>query len=108
MAYAIHFHRLSLDGVYHTTEGSPSGRLINASARAALERLVHTLSERLAPHRERRGLLVRDEENDFLAFDASDDSTLNELRGHSITYRIALGPHAGRKASTLQTLPSTG
>ena len=30
---------------------------------------------------------------------------LDELRGHSITYRIALGPHAGRKASTLQTLP---
>ena len=33
---------------------------------------------------------------------------LDELRGHSITYRIALGPHAGRKALTLQTLPSRG
>jgi len=25
-----------------------------------------------------------------------------------LTYRIALGPHAGRKAFTLQTLPSAG
>ena len=32
----------------------------------------------------------------------------DELRGHSITYRIALGPHAGRKALTLRTLPSSG
>ena len=30
------------------------------------------------------------------------------LRSHSITRRIALGPHAGRKAFTLQTLPSRG
>ena len=30
------------------------------------------------------------------------------FRSHSIPYRIALGPHAGRKAFTLQTLPSSG
>ena len=29
----------------------------------------------------------------------------DELLGHSITYRIAVGPHAGRKLFTLQTLP---
>ena len=33
---------------------------------------------------------------------------MDELRGHSITYRITLGPHAGRKAFTLQTLLSSG
>jgi hypothetical protein len=27
------------------------------------------------------------------------------LQGHSISYRIALGPPAGRKVFTLQTLP---
>ena len=69
---------------------------------------MHTLSERIARHLERRGLLVRDDEHDFLTFDASDDSTLDELRSHSITYRIARGPHAGRKALTLRTLPSSG
>ncbi len=51
---------------------------------------------------------MRDLENGYLALDPSDDLTLDELRGHSITYRIALGPHTGRKAFTLQTLPSSG
>ena len=57
---------------------------------------------------ERCGLLVRDPENDFLTVDSSDHSTLDELRGHSITDRIALGRHAGRKAFAFQTLSSTG
>ena len=30
-------------------------------------------------------------------------SAPDKLRGHSTTYRIALGPHAGRKAVTLQS-----
>ena len=75
---------------------------------AALEGLPHTLSDTIARHLERRGWWVRDDEHGFLTLNASDDSTLDELRGHSITYRIALGPHAGRKALTLQTLPSRG
>ena len=69
---------------------------------------MHRISERIARHLERRSLLVRDPEHDFLTVDASDDSTLDEQRSHSIPYRIALGPHAGRKAFTLQTLPSSG
>ena len=97
-----HFHMLFLDGVYLlTTEAGLSFRRSKAPTPAALDLLVHTLSER-------RGLLVRDPVNEFLTLGASDDSTLEELRGHSIPYRIALGPHAGRKAYTLQTLPSTG
>jgi hypothetical protein len=34
-----------------------------------------------------------------------DEATLQALQQAAITYRIALGPHAGRKAFTLQTLP---
>jgi len=30
---------------------------------------------------------------------------MDQLRGHSITYRIALGPQQSRKVFTLQTLP---
>ena len=30
---------------------------------------------------------------------------MDQLRGHSITYRIAVGPQQGRKVYTLQTLP---
>ncbi len=32
-------------------------------------------------------------------------SALTKLYGHSITYRIAIGPHQGRKVFTLQSLP---
>lgn len=31
---------------------------------------------------------------------------MDQLLGHSITYRIAVGPQAGRKVFTLQTLPA--
>jgi hypothetical protein len=31
---------------------------------------------------------------------------MDNLWGHSITYRIAVGPQAGRKVFTLQTLPA--
>ncbi len=30
---------------------------------------------------------------------------MQQLYSHSITYRIAIGPHQGRKVFTLQTLP---
>ena len=37
--------------------------------------------------------------------DRSDEDPMDQLRGHSITYRIAVGPQQGRKVFTLQTLP---
>jgi len=37
--------------------------------------------------------------------DAPDEDSMSQLQGHSITYRIAVGPHQGRKVFTLQTLP---
>ena len=33
-------------------------------------------------------------------------SGFNDLLGHSVTYRIALGPDQGRKAFNLQTVPA--
>lgn len=55
---------------------------------------------------ERQGLLERDAQNSYLAGDAVDDDPLSQLLGSSITYRIAVGPQAGRKVFTLQTLPA--
>jgi len=45
----------------------------------------------------------RDAENSYLASDAVDEDPMTQLLGHSITYRIAVGPQAGRKVFTLQT-----
>lgn len=73
---------------------------------AALEKLVHLISKRVGRALERQGLLVRDVENSFLTLDPTEISGFDDLLGHSITYRIALGPHQGRKAFTLQTVPA--
>jgi hypothetical protein len=50
--------------------------------------------------------LVRDIENAYLALESTDASIMDDLLGHSISYRIAVGPHAGRKAFTLQKIPA--
>jgi len=59
------------------------------------------------------GLLERDAENSYLTTDAVPEDPMNQLLGHSITYRIAVGPRQGAKCSpkaptvgTLQTLPA--
>jgi hypothetical protein len=41
-----------------------------------------------------------------LTLDLQDDDAMYQLQGHSITYRIAVGPQQGRKVFTLQTIPS--
>jgi hypothetical protein len=51
-------------------------------------------------------LLERDAENPCLCELALDEEPMQELLAHSITYRIAVGPRAGRKLFTLQSLPA--
>jgi ribosomal protein S27E len=102
----IHFHMLFLDGVYVTSGKRLTFRRLPPPTVAALEKLVHVISQRVGRALERQGLLVRDLENSFLAVDTPDGTGFDGLLGHSITYRIALGPHQGRKAFTLQTVPT--
>ncbi len=54
---------------------------------------------------EKRGLVERDIENAWLTPDA-EAGPLDDLIRHSITYRIAVGPRAGQKLFTLQTVPA--
>ena len=102
----IHFHILVLDGVYVTRGERLSFRRVPPPTVAALEKLVRAISERVGRALERQGLLARDLENSFLTFDSPDGAGFDDLLGHSITYRIALGAHQGRKAFTLQTVPA--
>ena len=94
----IHFHMLFLDGVYVADHQPLVFRRTKAPTPAALERLIQTISHRIGRYLERAGLLVRDVENSYLQLDAVDESAMDDLLGHSITYRIAFGPQAGRKA----------
>jgi len=114
---------LVLDGVYvDHPNGTARFRWVKASTSQELTQLAHTIAHRVGRFLERQGLLERDAddcmdaggratqgavaENSYLASGAGDDDPMTPLLGHSITYRIAVGPQAGRKVFTLQTLPA--
>ena len=90
----IHFHMLFLDGVYVTTGERLIFRRVPPPTVVALENLVYVISKRVGGALERQGLLARDFENSFLTVDTPDGAGFDDLLGHSITYRIALGPLA--------------
>jgi hypothetical protein len=98
---------LFLDGVYVDGVNGLSARFqwTKAPTSAELTQLAHTIAHRVGRFLERQGLLERDAENSYLAGEALEAEPLDQLLGHSITYRIAVGPHQGRKVFTLQTLP---
>ena len=103
----IHFHMLCLDGAYTLENGRPRFRRVPPPSDAELNTILTVITYRIARHLERRGLLVRDLESSHLSRAPGEDAALEILQGHSITYRIALGPHEGRKAFTLQTVPAS-
>jgi hypothetical protein len=100
----VHFHLLVLDGVYKPTAAGPRFLRVAPPTPAELEALLGRIVQRIARHLEGRGVLVRDVENSYLDSAPGEDCALEGLLGHSITYRIAVGPNEGRKAFTLQTL----
>ena len=51
-----------------------------------------------------QGLLIRDDETP--SFDLEPDDGFEQLLGAAVHYRIATGPHTGRKALTLRTVAS--
>jgi len=98
---------LFLDGVYvERPDGSLRLRCVKAPTSAELTGLAQTLARRIGRFLERQGLLERDAENSYLAGEAVDAGPMNPLWGHSITYRVAVGPQQGRKVFTLQRLPA--
>ncbi|NNL05977.1 MAG: IS91 family transposase, partial [Xanthomonadales bacterium] len=99
----VHLHMLFLDGAY-TFHGTRA--IFHRARRPTSEELNHlldTLSRRIVRVLERRGLLIADPE--CLQLDIEPSSSLDHLQAASINYRIAIGPHAGRKALTLYSVP---
>ena len=103
----VHFHLVVLDGVYRR-EGE--GRLrfvpVPSPSTEELKGLVQRIAERIGRSLERSGLITRDIDNAYLAFDPGEEAPIHGLLGSSITYRIATGPREGQKVFTLQTLPA--
>jgi hypothetical protein len=101
----VHFHMLFPDGVYVTDGDPPQMQPVAGPTAAELQALVRRISERIARHLERRGILVREAERSQLNLEPGEsEDALAEFHGHSIIYRIALGAQRGRKALMLQTL----
>jgi hypothetical protein len=93
-----------LDGAYQTVgAAAPVFRPVAAPESSDLQQLVEQIAGRIGRALERRGLLERDLENAWLAAD-TEAGPLDDLLGHSITYRIAVGPRAGQKLFALQTV----
>ncbi len=98
-----------VDGVYLTDSADPPVfRPVPAPGTAELQALVQNIAERIGRLLERRGLIERDVENAWLSGDPTLAGPLDDLIGHSTTYRIAVGPRAGQKVFTLQTVPAHG
>jgi len=98
-----HLHMLFLDGAYrfggHKARFHRARRVTNDD----LARLLDALARRIARLLERRGLLIADPVDPYLEIEVG--SSVNQLQAASINYRIAIGPHAGRKALTVYSVP---
>jgi len=100
----VHFHMVFLDGAYQTAGAdAPLFHPVPAPEWSDLQQLVEQIAGRIGRALERHGLVERDLENAWLATD-TEAGPLDDLLGHSITYRIAVGPRAGQKLFTLQTV----
>ena len=81
---------LFLDGVY--VNGSAMRfRCVKAPTHDELTQLTHSIAQCVARFLERQGLLERDAENSYLASDPGQEGPMDQLLGHSITYRITVG-----------------
>jgi len=100
---------LFLDGVYVVTSphgNRPRFQWVREPTSAQLTQLADTIARRVGRLLEREGLLERDTDQLDFSDVLEEEDPMADLVGHSITYRIAVGPHRGRKVFTLQTLPT--
>jgi hypothetical protein len=101
----IHFHMLFLDGVYvERPYGGVRFRWVKAPTSIEITQLADRIARRVGRYLEHQGLLERDAQHSYLAGESVETDPMDQLLGHSITYRIAVGPQQGRKVFTLQTL----
>ncbi len=97
-----HFHMLYLNGVY---DAKGYFWPVKPPTCEDLDVIAHTIAIRVSRFLENAGYLVRDAESEYLDLVQDEEDAMGAIVGASITYRLAFGPNAGRKALTLQTVP---
>jgi hypothetical protein len=102
----IHLHCLVLDGVYRCdTDGEPVFVEVPAPTDEMLQTVLHKIITRLMKLLTRRGVLVEEQGQTYMAdsdADSDEARTLRPLQAAACTYRIAFGPRAGQKVLTVQ------
>ncbi len=96
----VNFHMVALDGVYTKDGETPHFHEVSAPSSTEMQRLLAAIVARVLRCLERDGLLIRDREQPWLDLESRD--ALDTLGAASLQYRIAVEPHAGRKALTLK------
>jgi hypothetical protein len=95
-----------LDGAYLVGTHPPVFRRIAPPSVPELQSLLERLAKRIGRALEREGVLSRDAESSYLELGAETRRGMEDLLGHSIAYRVAVGPRAGQKVFALQSVPA--
>src|SRR5215831_2212036 len=101
----IHLHCLVLDGVYLNRDGVPVFHEAAAPSADELEAVLLKIITRTMRLLTRLEFVIEEPDQTYLA-ETDTDGALTSLQAASCTYRIALGPRAGQKVLSLQSLPS--
>ena len=101
----IHFHSLVLDGVYRIEHGHPVFEPVAPPTNAELAQLLERIVERILALLTRRGHWVQEPDTEIAYLnDPSPSDPLLPLHAAAGSYRIALGPRAGKKVMHIRTL----
>ena len=101
----IHLHCLVLDGIYQRRPREPLFHEVRAPTTEQLQDLLQRIITRIMARLTRQGYLIEEEGMRYLG-EIDAHRALTPLQAASCTYRIALGPSAGQKLLSLQTLPA--
>jgi hypothetical protein len=102
----VHLHCLVLDGLYLNRDGAAVFYEAAPPSPDELEAVLLKIITRTMRLLTRLGALIEEPDRTYLA-ETDTDGALKSLQAASCTYRIALGPRAGQKVLSLQSLPST-
>ena len=104
-----HLHCLFLDGVYRITDEDPVFQPVRAPTTEQLQTLLNKIIKRTMKLLTRLGYLIEEEGMSYMAeteTETDTDTAMSPLQSAACTYRIALGPRAGQKVLTMQSVPS--
>ena len=84
----IHFHMLFLGGVYVINRKTLAFCHLKSPTTEELAQLIRTISCRIGRYLERARLPIRNIENSHLNLEPMDDTTMDDLIGHSMSWFV--------------------